>query len=77
MSEAKNLLSVLRQSADPSTVAAIEELVDDAPDQALCRINVLDFSAKRSLCPPGKIFGFMEFHQIFVFIKAANNYDAS
>src|SRR5271169_4835134 len=49
MSEAKNLFSVLRQSADPSTVAAIEELVEHAPDRALCRINVLDFAAKRGL----------------------------
>jgi class 3 adenylate cyclase len=49
MSEAKNLFSVLRQSADPQTVAAIEELVEDAPDRALCRINVLDFANQRAL----------------------------
>jgi len=46
MSEAKNLFSVLRQSADPETVDAIETLVEVAPDRALCRINVLDFAAK-------------------------------
>ena len=46
MSEAKNLFSVLRQSADPGTVDAIETLVEVAPDRALCRINVLDFAAK-------------------------------
>ena len=46
MSEAKICFSVLRQSADPDTVDAIETLVQDAPDRALCRINVLDFAAQ-------------------------------
>src|ERR1700757_2290784 len=49
MSEAKNLFPLLRQSADAGAAAAIEELVRDAPDRALCRLNVLDFAAKRSL----------------------------
>ena len=59
MSEAKNLFSVLRQSADPSTLAAIEELVDHAPDRALCRINVLDFAAKRVLDEERAIAAFL------------------
>src|SRR5438128_5076502 len=59
MSEGKNLLSVLRQSADPSTVAAIEELVHTAPDHALCRINVLDFAAKRGLDEERAIAAFL------------------
>ena len=37
MSEAEDLFSVLRQSADPETVDAIEGLLQDAPDRALCR----------------------------------------
>src|SRR6201987_4790773 len=49
MSEARNLFSVLRQSADPETVDAIEKLVQDAPDRALCRVNVLDFAGKSGL----------------------------
>jgi len=49
MSEARNLFSVLRQSADPETADAIEKLVHDAPDSALCRVNVLDFAAKTGL----------------------------
>ena len=49
MSEATNLFTVLQQSADPGVVDAIEELVRDAPDRALCRINVLDFAAKTGL----------------------------
>ena len=49
MSEARNLFSVLRQSADLETADAIEKLVHDAPDSALCRVNVLDFAAKTGL----------------------------
>ena len=42
--EAEALFAVLRQSSDAETVAAIEGLVRDAPDHALCRINVLTFA---------------------------------
>ena len=49
MSESEALFSVLRQSADPACVAAIEQTVRDAPDRELCRINVLDFAAKHGL----------------------------
>ena len=49
MSESEALFGVLRQSADPGCVAAIEQTVRDAPDRALCRINVLDFAAKHGL----------------------------
>ena len=47
MSEAGNLFTLLRQSADPEAAGAIEELVRDAPDRDLCRVNVIDF-ARRS-----------------------------
>src|SRR5262252_1017262 len=59
MSEGKNLFSALRQSADPSTLAAIEELVEQASDRALCRINVLDFAAKRGLDEERAIAAFL------------------
>jgi class 3 adenylate cyclase len=49
MSEVEALFAVLRQSADPGVVAAIERLVRDAPDHALNRINALDFAAKEGL----------------------------
>ena len=49
MSESEALFSVLRQSADPACVAAIEQTVRDAPDRDLCRVNVLDFAAKHGL----------------------------
>ena len=49
MSESEALFNVLRQSADPACVAAVEQTVRDAPDRDLCRINVLDFAAKHGL----------------------------
>jgi len=59
MSEAKNLFAVLRQSADPASVDAIEALVRDAPDRALCRINVLDFAATAGLDEDRAIAAFL------------------
>jgi class 3 adenylate cyclase len=49
MSEAEPLFSVLRQSADPEAVAAIERLVREAPDHELNRINALDLAARNGL----------------------------
>ena len=49
VSETEALFTVLRQSADASAVAAIEQLIRDASDHELCRVNVLDFAAKRRL----------------------------
>jgi class 3 adenylate cyclase len=49
MSETEALFSVLRQAADADCAAAIERAVREAPDRELCRINVLDFAAKRGL----------------------------
>jgi class 3 adenylate cyclase len=49
VSDTEALFSVLRQSADAKSVAAIERAVGDAPDRALCRINVLTFAAENGL----------------------------
>src|SRR6266436_5914642 len=67
MSEAKSLYSVLRQSADPDTVAAIEELVRDAPDRALCRVNVLDFATKTGLDEERAIAAFLHAARLGIF----------
>src|SRR5438876_2212363 len=48
-SETENLFTVLRQSAKPKSVSAIEKLIADAPDRDLCRINALAFAAKHKL----------------------------
>src|SRR3954453_19977078 len=39
--ETENLFAVLRQSAKPKPVSAIQKLIEDGPDRDLCRINVL------------------------------------
>ncbi len=62
MSETEALFSVLRQSADPGAAAAIERLVLEGPDRALCRVNVLDFARN---------FGIDEEHAIAAFLHAA------
>src|SRR6266446_7095627 len=67
MSEAKNLFSVLRQSADPDTVDAIEKLVEEAPDRALCRINVLDFAAQRGLDEERAVAAFLHAARLGIF----------
>lgn len=58
-SETEALFTILRQSAKPAVVSAIESLVQDAPDRDLCRINVLDFAAKRDLDQEDVIAAFL------------------
>src|ERR1700756_5375967 len=67
MSEAKNLFAVLRQSADPGAAAAIEELVQDAPDHALSRINVLDFATKNGIDEERAISAFLHAARLGLF----------
>ncbi|HEX3884865.1 MAG TPA: adenylate/guanylate cyclase domain-containing protein [Stellaceae bacterium] len=65
--EAEALFAVLRQSSDAETVAAIEELVRDAPDRALCRINVLNFATARHLDEERVIAAFLHAARLGVF----------
>jgi class 3 adenylate cyclase len=67
MSEARNLFALLQQSADPPIFDAIEELVRDAPDRHLCRINVLDFAAKRGLDEEKSITAFLHAARLGLF----------
>src|SRR5437868_13791106 len=62
MSEAGNLFTLLRQSADHEAAGAIQELVRDAPDRDLCRVNVIDFGGEA---------GIDEEHAIAAFLHAA------
>ena len=62
MSEAGNLFTLLRQSADPEAAGAIEALVRDAPDRDLCRVNVIDFARQSRVD---------EEHAITAFLHAA------
>jgi class 3 adenylate cyclase len=67
MNEAKNLFALLRQSADPDAAGAIEALVRDAPDRALCRVNVLDFAAKRGIDEERAIGAFLHAARLGLF----------
>jgi class 3 adenylate cyclase len=67
MSEARNLFALLQQSTDPRIATAIEELVRDAPDRALCRINVLDFAAKATLDEERAIAAFLHAARLGIF----------
>jgi len=67
MSEAQALFAVLRQSADADCVAAIERLVDDAPDYQLSRINALDFARRHGLDEEKVIAAFLHAARIGLF----------
>src|SRR6516165_11189877 len=67
MSEARNLFALLQQSADPWTVGAIEELVRDAPDRALSRVNVLGFAAASGLDEERVIAAFLHAARLGLF----------
>jgi class 3 adenylate cyclase len=66
-SEAQGLFTVLRQSVDPETVAAIEGFVAEALDRALCRINVLDFAARQHLDEENVIAAFLHAARLGIF----------
>lgn len=67
MSETKALFDILRQSADTRSAEAIERLVRDGSDRALCRINVLDFSAAADLDVEQTIAAFLHASRIGLF----------
>jgi hypothetical protein len=67
MSEAGNLFMLLRQSANPDAAVAIEELVRDAPDHALCRVNVIDFAIKVGLDQERTIAAFLHAARLGIF----------
>jgi class 3 adenylate cyclase len=67
MSEAGNLFTLLRQSADPDAAAAIEELVRDAPDRALCRVNVVDFARQSGVDEERAIAAFLHAARLGLF----------
>jgi class 3 adenylate cyclase len=65
--EAEALFTVLRQSADIAVAAAIETLVRDAPDGALCRVNVLKFAAQHALDEEAVIAAFLHAARLGIF----------
>jgi class 3 adenylate cyclase len=67
VSESEALFSVLRQSADPDAVAAIEKVVREGSDRALSRINVLDFASKNKLDEERSIAAFLHAGRLGIF----------
>ena len=67
MSESEALFSVVRQSADPDTAAAIERLVRDGEDRDLSRINVFDFANKTGLDEEKVIAAFLHAARLGIF----------
>src|SRR6266404_5189365 len=67
MNEAQTLFAALRQSADAEAVSAIEALVREAPDHQLCRINALDFAAKRGMDEDRVIAAFLHAARLGLF----------
>ena len=67
MSETEALFSVLRQSAPPQPVAAIERLIADGPDGALSRVNTLDFATKNGLDVEETVAAFLHAARLGIF----------
>jgi class 3 adenylate cyclase len=67
MNDAQPLFHVLRNSVDPAVFAAIAALIRDGEDRELCRVNVLDFAAKRGLDDEKAISGFLHASQLGIF----------
>lgn len=72
MSEARNLFTLLRQSAGADVADAIERLVAQAPDHRLCRVNPLAFARENGLDEEGVVAGFLHATRIGLFDIAWN-----
>jgi class 3 adenylate cyclase len=67
MSETEALFAALRQTADPDVLDAVEELVWHAPDDALCRVNALDFAGRAKLDEERVIAGLLHATRLGLF----------
>ena len=72
MSETEARFSVLRKSADPTVVAALENFVREASDVELNRINVLEFAARHALPEGAVLDAFLHSAQIGLFDMSWN-----
>ncbi len=72
MNEVDALFSVLRRTADPGAVAAIEDLVGNGEDRRLNRINALEFAAKRHLNEDQAIAAFLHAARLGIFDMSWN-----
>ena len=72
MNDTESLFSVLRRTADPEIVAAIEELVAKGTDRDLNRINALAFAAKHGFEVDDVIAAFLHAARLGIFEMAWN-----
>ena len=72
MNEAEGRFAVLRQSADPAAVNAIEQLVREATDRDLNRINVFDFAARYGVAEDRVIAAFLHASRLGLFDMSWN-----
>src|SRR6266446_2942730 len=70
--QTQGLFTVLRQSAKPEAVSAIEKLIEDAPDRELCRINALAFAAEHKLDEEDVIAAFLHGARLCIFDMSWN-----
>jgi class 3 adenylate cyclase len=66
-SETEALFALLRQFTTPEVADAIESAVQHSSDRDLCRINALDFAAKRGLDEEHTIAAFLHAAQLGLF----------
>jgi class 3 adenylate cyclase len=67
MNDIQAQFSVLKQTADPAVVDAIQRLISEGADRDLNRINVLDFSARTGLDQEKVISGFLHASRLGLF----------
>jgi class 3 adenylate cyclase len=72
MGETESLFSVLRRTADPAAVAAIEQLVASGTDRQLNRVNVLAFAGQHGLHEDAAIGAFLHASRLGLFDMAWN-----
>ena len=72
MSDAKDMFSLLRQVADPTAAAAIEDLVKNGSDRELCRLNAVVFAKRRGLDQEKVIAGFLHSARMGMFDMSWN-----
>src|SRR5258708_39932776 len=67
MNDIGNLISALKQTADPAVADAIVHLIDHGKDHQLNRINALDFSKTTGLDEERVISGFLHASRLGLF----------
>lgn len=71
-SETEKLFGVLRQSARPKALTAIERLIRNGPDRELCHINALAFAASHQLNEDDVIAAFLHGARLGIFDMSWN-----